>query len=378
VESINNNGGLRIFSFSDFEAHHLIDLVQVLTDCAAKGIKVQGYTKVPEFAKAVKDTNAKINRSLIPKGVGYVDSDYIPKEGEAVSPNVINGKRLLFDTIEGIDVNNPNFFDSTGSKSVGNILVAINDEHARLAMADPFVDYIIGFHTGQSKAILKGKGIDTWVNYKNEQLDKEIVTDENGNHKMKNAPHHGLNIYTDVLNVAEAEGNPIKTAKQFTERFIDECNKRGWIPRFHRFLNRAKDGRFLYTPGYHKFLIDFKLFDKNGKILPQEAVVPVFDNEFNKQILDEYVKGVKEEMPNDAVYEAVKDAIGLGEGTRFRFIGEQGAANLDKAEEATTRLDNLKVAREMEAAKKDAKAIKMATGWERGADGLWRYETEDV
>lgn len=33
---------------------------------------------------------------------------------------------------------------------------------------------------------------------------------------------------------------------------------------------------------------------------------------------------------------------------RYRFIGEKGAANLDKAEEATTRLDNLNVAREME------------------------------
>ena len=62
---------------ADFEAHHLIDLVQVWTDCAAKSIKVQGYTKVPEFAKAVKDTNAKINRSLIPKGEGYVDENYV-------------------------------------------------------------------------------------------------------------------------------------------------------------------------------------------------------------------------------------------------------------------------------------------------------------
>lgn len=64
--------------------------------------------------------------------------------------------------------------------------------------------------------------------------------------------------------------------------------------------------------------------------------------------------------------------------TRFRFIGEQGAANLDRVEEATTRLDNLKVAREMESAGKDAKSIKMATGWERGADGKWRYETTDI
>lgn len=63
---------------------------------------------------------------------------------------------------------------------------------------------------------------------------------------------------------------------------------------------------------------------------------------------------------------------------REQFIGEQGAERADHAEEVTTRLDNLSVAREMEADKKDAKAIKMATGWERGADGKWRYEIPDL
>ncbi len=62
---------------------------------------------------------------------------------------------------------------------------------------------------------------------------------------------------------------------------------------------------------------------------------------------------------------------------RFQFVGEKGAAALDKAEEATTRLDNLGVAREMESQQKDAKAIKLATGWERGGDGKWRYEIVD-
>ena len=63
---------------------------------------------------------------------------------------------------------------------------------------------------------------------------------------------------------------------------------------------------------------------------------------------------------------------------RFSLIGELGAANLDKAEEATKRLDNLAVARDMETAGKDAKTIKLATGWERGADGKWRYEIDDA
>lgn len=41
---------------------------------------------------------------------------------------------------------------------------------------------------------------------------------------------------------------------------------------------------------------------------------------------------------------------------RFRFIGEQGAARLDASEEATTRLDNLSTARQMEQAYNDKKA----------------------
>jgi hypothetical protein len=63
---------------------------------------------------------------------------------------------------------------------------------------------------------------------------------------------------------------------------------------------------------------------------------------------------------------------------RYRFIGEKGAANLDRADEATYRLDNLFVAKEMEFVGKDALSIKIATGWERGADDKWRYEDRDL
>ena len=63
--------------------------------------------------------------------------------------------------------------------------------------------------------------------------------------------------------------------------------------------------------------------------------------------------------------------------TKFQIIGEKGAEALDKAQEATIRMDNLSVAREMEKAGKDAKTIRLATGWERGADGKWRYEIMD-
>lgn len=69
---------------------------------------------------------------------------------------------------------------------------------------------------------------------------------------------------------------------------------------------------------------------------------------------------------------------------RFRFIGEQEAARLDAAEEATTRLDNLNVAREMESAfnEKKQRIEKLRksepveiTGWEiEPSDDLKQYK----
>ena len=75
---------------------------------------------------------------------------------------------------------------------------------------------------------------------------------------------------------------------------------------------------------------------------------------------------------------AFNEAINSSENIRFSLAGERGAAAADKADERTARMDNLSVARKMEEEKKDAKAIKMATGWERGADGKWRYEMPDA
>ncbi len=63
---------------------------------------------------------------------------------------------------------------------------------------------------------------------------------------------------------------------------------------------------------------------------------------------------------------------------KMSIIGEQGAEALNRAEEATIRLDNLNIARQMEERGDSALDIRMATGWERGADGLWRYELMDA
>lgn len=80
-------------------------------------------------------------------------------------------------------------------------------------------------------------------------------------------------------------------------------------------------------------------------------------------------------------YRRVWTGTGYGEmsykennGLLYRFLGEEGARNLD---ESGSKGAYLTIAKMMEKNRFDAKRIKMATGWERGADGRWRYEVPD-
>ena len=272
VKQINDLGGLRVFSFSDFEEFHLLDIIQAVQDCAAMGIKIQFYTKVPSFALLMADTKAKGNLSLIPLGdLGY---------------EMKNGKRVLvYDPVEGIDFNNPDFKKvAQGSPNIGTILVGINDEHIRTAMEDDFIDYIIPFHTGQTEVVRQIKKIGKWKNYKNEQVDKPW---DSGS---KAKP---VNVYTDVIAAAEREGDPIRNERQFVERFLKVCEERGLRPRFSGFLNTNAEGKYVYTKGYYKLLLDFKMFDKDGTYLPQEPVIPEFKKDLLHKLTKKYVAGEK-------------------------------------------------------------------------------------
>lgn len=278
VQSKNDHGGLRIYSFSDAEMFHLIDIIQVITDSAAVGLSLQGYTKVNEYAKAVKDTGEKLNRSLIPKGdLGY---------------HVENGKVVLdYDTVEGIDITSKDFFDNKDNPNVGNITIGVNDIQIRAAMVSDFVDQIIPFHTGQSEEVLGEKGIAAWKNYKDFQTEKDIATGKTSSHQV--------NIYTEVIQAAENDGKPIQNKRQFVEKFLEVCKKNGLQPRFSDFLNTDAQGNYIYTEGYHKFLVDFKTFAQTeiGEYLPQMPVKPIFDNAYITGLLKAYVN---EQQAKDA------------------------------------------------------------------------------
>ena len=307
VQTKNDYGGLRIYSFSDAEMFHLIDIVQVLTDCAAVGLKVQGYTKVNEYAKAVKDTGEKLNRSLIPLGdLGY---------------HMENGKVVLdYDPVEGIDINSEDFFDSKDNPNVGNIVIGINPTQIRAAMVSDFIDYIIPFHTGQSAEVLGEKGIAAWNNYKDSQSEIDLATGKKSAHQ--------INIYTEVFQAAENDGKPIRNKRDFVNKFLSVCKENGLKPRFSEFLNTDAKGDYVYTEGYHKFLVDFKTFAQTdvGEYLPQMPVKPIFEDAYITGLLENYVKEqqvkdaeVAEQMPK--VIKRITNEIVKPEEVKYSYRG---------------------------------------------------------
>ena len=160
----------------------------------------------------------------------------------------------------------------------------------------------------------------------------EFGYDNGEDYKYKNVKN---NRKSDDLVTRDDKGNVIPPSKRFNQRKADE--------RYSR---------------------------RESKALTEE------ERELRDNLVERMRKGGLDVVTDSEEMQRVIDTE--NERTRDMFVGERGATAADIAEERTTRLDSLSVARQMEEAKKDAKTIKMATGWERGVDGKWRYETGDA
>lgn len=247
--SMNESGGLRLQSFSDFEIAHLIDMMQVVMDMSEVGLMSQAYTKVPEFAEVFGDTGVKINLSLIAKGSG------LDENGE-----------LIFDDVEGIDHKKAFALREKFSKNVGTILVGKNDAHIIKAMADSRIDYIIPFHKSSwRESLYDALGLTGYDDYTDTQHEKSI----NPNRKIKDfMPSE----YWDFT----------KSGDENAQIYLEKCKADGRIPKFPQFAQ---------YDGYWKLLIDFKMYDNNGVGSPQTQVMPNFNMKAANRILNEYEGG---------------------------------------------------------------------------------------
>ena len=144
--------------------------------------------------------------------------------------------------------------------------------------------------------------------------------------------------------------------------------------------------RGTYIPGdeAHPTSRTYELTTDDGARL---RVVVDYDKQKNKSVINFYSNRKNGNRAHEASSGSITDsritiAPESGKvkhspegGARFSIIGEEGAG---RGREAEARMSGLRIAREMEAAGKDAKTIKRATGWERGGDGKWRMEIPDL
>jgi hypothetical protein len=273
IRKIEAIGGLRVQSFSDFETPHLLDMMQAVMDMSAKGLHSQAYTKVPNFAWVFGDTGIKINLSLIADGDGF-DS---------------NGN-LAFSSTEGMDINEAMKLRDTYSQNVGTIIVGANDKHILACMADDRIDFIIPFHrSGWGMRELELMGMDSYTDYTYGQKEHDL----NKPTKVIN----GVQQYAGLENLYPPDyWNYELSGKENAERYLNLCAKLGREPKFAQFLVNNGDGSYSLQPdgstdGYWKTLIDFKMYDNDGKGAAQQKVVPKFNMTEAHRVLNEYEGG---------------------------------------------------------------------------------------
>ena len=294
VELKNKNGGLRLQSFSDFEVIHLIDAMQVITDMARVGLAGQAYTKVPDFAWALGDTGLKINLSLIAKGVDE------------------NGN-IVLDEVEGMPKKDAETLRNRYSDNVGTIIVVFNDDQLYAAMKDDFIDFIIPFHRSQwKKAQYPAMGLPAKVKdytyQQNEKLIKKTYHEWRGKMVLDKPTNYMPNEYWDFT----------KSGKENAENYLQMCAENNKRPKFYKLLKNNGDGSYSLqddgsTDGYWKLLIDFKMYNNEGKGVPQGAVKPEFNMDEAYRMLQEY-GGDHSQFPaaQDVVDEFVAEKQGEG------------------------------------------------------------------
>ena len=286
-ESARRVGGVRCQSFSDFMVNMVFDYMEMFADLEAKNLPAHSYTKVKEYGLIFGKTGMKINLSIIP--AGFDKSVYTAEEIADIRKNDPKLYKQLRENA-GLDANGNYIFDEESfgeskdkengygwklaiemqnlegyDKNVGTICVGVSDKHIFKLLADPDVCMIIPYHrSGIDSVIAEKMGVHVFNDYTLKQNTR--FRKANG----KPGTKVGSGFEFDFYGGSDFNGKHFSgmiengyDAKKTADQYLDWCKEHNYVPKFDTFAG---------DPNYYKLLIDFRAYDKNGNIAPQEAV----------------------------------------------------------------------------------------------------------
>ena len=293
VNKIKATGGFRLQSYGDFQIENFVDVLQTIFEASMVGLNGHAYTKVPAFLEATEGTNLKRNISI-----------FMYEDGGEWKLDKKNSFPMELEDIYALVA-------SDQSGDTGIIAVSQNEDMSAWVMANDNVDYGIPFHKSATRMdIVRGRTVKTpdgreVLGYQNQKdhtkqqtevYSKTLSDKQKENTKVKKP----INIYAfwDFKNKDNLSKKEL--IEKNVKRYIDECNKRNYRPKFREYVmdNKAvldkvlhyakkdgfvpqnatvedisfKYGEYTIPYGYYKFLGDFGMFKPDGTASPIETL----------------------------------------------------------------------------------------------------------
>ena len=199
---IMKRAGLRMFSSSDFQAEHAIDIAQFMFDVQARGGYSHAYTKVPAHVEIFGRTGQKINMSI-----------FAEERGGKIVEDSWQGQKWA-----DVQKYRKKFPDA------GPILVGTSGKIIKWALDTPWVDFIIPFH--HSGLPVEYKAANHWQDFTGSRMERRYPF-ERGDKVKEGFGSIDMSEFGVQKGISNEEG---------TRAYLETALKRKMSPMFPQFM----------------------------------------------------------------------------------------------------------------------------------------------
>lgn len=250
LKKVNESAGFRVFSTSDFQAEHVVDLIQLMYDLELMNSKSHAYTKTTEYVEIFGNTGQKINLSV------FANLD--EQTGEIIM-NDYEG--MNWDDAKRLRAKYPD---------VGTILVATHEDLIWWGLDQDWIDYIIPYHqSGLEKKFYSEMG---WKDFSSTQHEKPRDPSIKGKEALE-AWREENEIWMKDLDVYDGISN-----EEASRRYVALAKERDVIPVFEKFSSH---------PNYIKLKKDYARTDT-----PFRPVKANINWDKAHEVLEQYFEGM--------------------------------------------------------------------------------------